>query len=214
MRITILCSDKSHPVYKYIQEWASMNAANYSIDIIERVSEIKYNGTILFLVSCSEIVKKQTRDMFLHTLVLHASDLPNGRGWSPHVWGVIEGAKSITLSLLNAEDSVDTGDIWKKKTIELDGSELHDEINAYLFEAEVELISWACENYNSITPVKQIGTCNSYHRKRTPDDSELNLDETIRTQFNLLRVCDPDRFPAYFYMNGQKYIVRIEKNDE
>ena len=51
----------------------------------------------------------------MYTLVLHASDLPDGRGWSPHVWDVISGKSSLTLSLINAEDSVDTGHIWKKR---------------------------------------------------------------------------------------------------
>jgi methionyl-tRNA formyltransferase len=48
------------------------------------------------------------------SLVLHASDLPAGRGWSPHIWAITNGAESVTLSLLEAEDQVDSGRIWKK----------------------------------------------------------------------------------------------------
>ena len=67
-------------------------------------------GDILFLVSCSEIVKKDIRMKFRHTLVLHASSLPKGRGWSPHIWEILNGADQIVISLLEAEDKIDSGD--------------------------------------------------------------------------------------------------------
>ena len=43
--------------------------------------------------------------------MIHASDLPKGRGWSPHIWGLINEAQQITISLLEAVDKVDSGDI-------------------------------------------------------------------------------------------------------
>ena len=72
-------------------------------------------GEILFLVSCNEIIGKDVRDRYMATLVIHASDLPKGRGWSPHIWQIIEGKKEIMVSLLEAEDAVDSGAIWAKK---------------------------------------------------------------------------------------------------
>ena len=109
---------------------------------------------------------------------------------------------------------MDTGDIWKKVTIKLNGLELFDEINNLLFEAELALIEWACENYKTCSPRKQKQCITNYRRRRVPDDSELDINESIASQFNLLRVCDPDRFPAYFYKGGQKFNVRIEKDEK
>lgn len=215
MKITIICTDVSHPVYGYLSKWVKVNADKYDINLLASISEIKDTGDILFLISCSEIVHQATRDSFRYTLVLHASDLPNGRGWSPHIWDVLNGNKNLTLSLLNAEDSVDAGDIWKQKLIPLNGSELYDEINDKLFKAELELMSWACENIESSKPNKQRNDVEStYNRKRTPEDSEICVDLSIRSQFNLLRVCDPHRFPAYFYIDGCKYSIRLEKVNE
>ncbi|GAA4364650.1 formyltransferase family protein [Kangiella marina] len=214
MKVTLLCSDLNHPVYQYLSAWKNANKDNYSISIVSKVSEINEPGDILFLISCSEIVKVQIRDMFSHTLVLHASDLPQGRGWSPHTWDVLSGKDELTLSLINAEDSVDTGDIWKKKHIKLKGSELYYEINTLLFEAEIELISWACKNVFTVEPTPQEDGETSYYRKRTPNDSEVDVNKSIKEQFNLLRVCDPNRYPAFFELNGQKYKLFIEKYDE
>ena len=211
LKVTLLCSDIKHPVYKALEQWKAINKQRYDIELLTSVEQINRKGTLLFLVSCSEIVKKSHRDYFEHTLVLHASDLPKDRGWSPHVWAVVNGKSKLTLSLLEAEDKVDTGAIWKKVDITLDGSELYDEINKKLFDAELQLITWACENVDSVVPVLQDESATNYLRKRTPEDSEVDISQSLESQFNLLRVCDPERFPAYFYKNGCKYKIKIEK---
>ena len=211
LKVTLLCSDIKHPVYKALEQWKAINKQRYDIELLTSVEQINRKGTLLFLVSCSEIVKKSHRDYFIHTLVLHASDLPKDRGWSPHVWAVVNGKSKLTLSLLEAEDKVDTGAIWKKVDITLDGSELYDEINKKLFDAELQLITWACENVDSVVPVLQDESATNYLRKRTLEDSEVDISQSLESQFNLLRVCDPERFPAYFYKNGCKYKIKIEK---
>ena len=135
--------------------------------------------------------------MFSHTLVIHASDLPHWRGWSPHVWDILSNKDKLTISLLNVEESFDTGDIWKKSHVKLKGSEIYSEINKLLFESEIDLISWACKSIAHKKPTPQ-DVCNtSYYPKRIPADSQLDLNKSIKEQFNLLRVCDPDRFPAF-----------------
>lgn len=215
MKIAIVCSSNTHPVFPFLEAWVANNAANHQIELVTNISELSGSGDILFLVSCSEIVHKQTRELFRYTLVLHASDLPQGRGWSPHIWEIVNGGNELTLSLLNAEDGVDTGDVWQKISIPLSGHELFDEINHKLFSAEIELISWACEHIDQSNATPQSENVEScYYRKRTPEDSQLDADASIRSQFNLLRVCDPERFPAYVVISGIKYYVRLEKDNE
>ncbi|TWX54033.1 UDP-glucuronic acid dehydrogenase [Colwellia hornerae] len=214
-KITLLCTDPNHPIYAFLTQWKVENDIKYEITLLNRVNEVAVGGDILFLVSCSEIIKVATKSLFSHVLVLHASDLPDGRGWSPHIWDVLAGKQSITLSLLEAEEPVDSGDIWKKHVIPLNGRELFNEINELLFKAELNLIEWACLNYNSCCPTQQLSLNSAaYLRKRTPSDSELNMNDSLESQFNLLRVCDPSRFPAFFYKDGQKYTIRIEKDEK
>ena len=40
--------------------------------------------------------------------MIHESDLPHGKGWSPIQWQILEGSDSITITLLDAEDKVDS----------------------------------------------------------------------------------------------------------
>ena len=51
----------------------------------------------------------------------------------------------------------------------------------------------------------------TYLEKRTPEDSAINAHRSIAEQFDLIRVCDPKRFPAYFKIHGHTYKVYLEK---
>lgn len=185
----------------------------HAVRLINRVHELTEDeGDILFLISCSEIIKKKVRRNFRKVLVIHASDLPRGRGWSPHIWEIINGASELTVTLLEAAEPVDTGAIWAKRCIKLNGTELYDEINEKLFREELTLMSYAMEHFETIRPQPQSLTDEAnYYRQRTPADSELDPYKSIVEQFDLLRVCDPNRFPAFFRYRGATYRLKIEK---
>ena len=51
----------------------------------------------------------------------------------------------------------------------------------------------------------------SFYPKRGPKDSELDVNKTIKEQFNLLRTTDNKAYPAFFEMKGETYILKIEK---
>lgn len=138
--ITILCSDEGHPVNVYLNRWMAEQASGYNARLVRKIEDVG-QGDFLFLVSCIHLVKPVVRERFRHALVLHSSDLPQGRGWSPHVWSILEGANQLTVSLLTAADPVDSGAVFHKELVPLDGTELIDEINHKLFEAELTLMS-------------------------------------------------------------------------
>ena len=73
----------------------------------------------------------------------------------------------IVLSLLSAEDKVDTGDIWKKVDINLTGYELYDEINEKLFDAEINLMNWSLDNIKTSSPTPQKNQYSSLPKKNT-----------------------------------------------
>ena len=103
MKITILNSTADHPVNTWLIKWIEKYQNYHQISLVRSKHEL-IGGDILFLISCSELIDKQDREKFKKTLVIHASDLPKGRGWSPHIWEIIHGADEITLSLLEAVD--------------------------------------------------------------------------------------------------------------
>ena len=65
-------------------------------------------------------------------------------------------------------------------------------------------------NIKNLKPIKQRGSSTVY-RRRTPNDSELNINKTLKLQFNLLRVVDNERYPAFFKHKNNKYILKVYK---
>ncbi|SDX22395.1 formyltransferase family protein [Pseudomonas sp. NFACC08-1] len=210
MKITILCNSEKHPVNFMLARWIQSYTEQHDIILARSKSEL-IGGDILFLVSCGEIIGSEERDKFQKVLVIHASDLPKGRGWSPHIWAIIEGADEITVTLLEAEDKVDSGHIWKKINVEVPKHALCHEINESLFAAEYELMSFAVEQFQWVKPAPQPDMASTYYSRREPKDSELDPEGSIASQFDLIRVSDPDRFPAFFNMHGHTYKLTIEK---
>lgn len=213
MKVTILCSNPEHPVNVHLNQWVEQKSDQHETELVQKRAELS-GGDILFLVSCSEIIQCEHRSLYQNTLVLHASDLPKGRGWSPHIWEIVNGAEHITLSLLEAEDKVDCGRLWLKCFIPVSKTDLWYEVNDKLFQAEIELMNEAVENYHEIEPYRQSQEiAPTYYERRTSADSELDPQQSIAAQFDLIRMCDPERYPAWFEYQGQKYKISLEKVD-
>ena len=149
MDITIICSDKQHKIFPYLEKWVTKNSKNYNISLVTKSKEIT-KGDILFLISCIEIIKVDIRKRFKHTLVIHESDLPDGKGWSPLIWQIINGRNTIPISLFDAKDKIDSGDIWKKTYVKLEDHEITNEINFKIFTAKIKLMDFAIKSMNSI----------------------------------------------------------------
>ncbi len=214
MKITVLSSSTTHPLFRYLEGWVQRAKAQHNVDLVQSKNDLT-NGDILFLVSCSEIISEKDRIGYTNALVLHASDLPLGRGWSPHVWQIIDGASEITVSLLEAQNKVDTGRIWHKIKVAIPPTALWDEINHILFTTELALMDFAIEHSGTIAPQPQDPEITpTYYPKRSPNDSRIDPEKSIKEQFDLMRICDPDRFPAFFELKGAQYAIKLEKIDE
>jgi len=184
-----------------------LKGKGYNSRIFHSHEEVE-KGDLLVLLSCEKKFNQQKKNKF--NLVIHASELPRGRGWSPLTYQVLEGKKKIPISIINASEGIDEGDIYLKDYFLLNGYELIDEIREKLVNKIFEMLKDFIKNADKITAIKQQGS-SSYYSKRKPSDSELNFDMTLRDNFNLLRVVDNQRYPAFFYHGGEKFILKISK---
>ena len=212
MKISIICSDTNHPVMPYLRSWSDQQTGQgNTVELVSAMNQL-ISGDFLFLVSCSEILGDECKKLFRHSFVLHASDLPKGRGWSPYIWNILEGKNVITVCLIEAASPVDSGDIWLKRTFTLEGHELLPEIHEKLFQAEISLMDDAIEHVDDMQPMAQDKRKTSHFPRRSPEDSRLDPGKTIAEQFDLLRIVDSDRFPAFFEYRGKRYSLKIEKD--
>ena len=81
------------------------------------LEKIHLNNEVHFTYNSSIDSSKEILKKFRNNLVVHASDLPNGKGWSPLTWQILDGKKKIHVSLIEADEKVDSGKIYKKLQI-------------------------------------------------------------------------------------------------
>ena len=93
----------------------------------------------------------------------------------------------------------------------LEGHELHDEINEKLFACELELMDFALDHFATVVPQPQDAAAATSYPRRKPDDSRIDPTRSIAEQFNLLRVADPERYPAFFEWQGHRYEITLRK---
>ncbi len=106
-------------------------------------------------------------------LILHPSKLPKFRGGSPIQNQLLKGVKNSAVSIIEAVDKIDSGDIFFQKKISFKG---------YLDDIQNEIISKGSigakkiiKQYksNNLKCIKQKNKFASYYKRRTPEMSEI-----------------------------------------
>ena len=167
---------------------------------------------LVFILGYTKVIKGEILSSNKLLLLVHESDLPKGRGFAPVQWQILEGKSDINICLIEISDKVDTGNIFGKMVLSLNGSELYEEIRQKQALVTFKLINKFLEKYPNLKSEKQRGKP-TFYRRRNLSDSQLDLDKSIRDQFNLLRICNNKDWPAFFELNGVRYKIKIEKVD-
>ena len=214
--ITIL-TDESSWMNQYNEILsARLKETGHRVMLVKSKKELA-TGDVAFFLSCFEIVSGKYLSYNKHNIVVHASALPAGKGWSPATWQILEGKNDIPITLFEATEKVDAGDIYIEDILNLNGTELLDEWREKLGIKIVEMCCKFVDEFQkgSLHSKKQEG-CETFFLRRNANDSRLDVNKTIAEQFNLLRVVDNVFYPAFFEYNGCRYVLKIlrEENNE
>ena len=205
-----ICSDKDSWVCNFLISEKFVSSIGFQFTLIHSHEDVK-DEFLCFLVGYSQIIP---RDFIKQNrfYVIHESDLPAGRGWSPVSWQVLDRKNEIVVSLMHVDEKVDSGNIVLQEKMVLQGHELLDEIRLVQITVTMRLISQFLKKLNSgnLKERPQVGVP-SYYPKRTRASSEIDPSKSIADSFDLLRIVDNERYPAFFTFRGHRYILRIEK---
>lgn len=176
--------------------------------------DIDESYTIVFILSYHKIIEQEYLEIHQHNIVVHASLLPKGKGWAPMFWQVLEGKSLVPFTMFEAGKGIDDGDIYMQRTLSLSGYELNTELR----EKQAEFTIMMCEEFLKYyedlkIPRKQIGE-ETFYSKRNTENSMLDVNKTIKEQFNLLRIVNNKEYPAFFEINGHRYTLKIEEDKE
>ena len=143
-------------------------------------------------------------------LIAHPSKLPENKGFAPIQYQILKNKKKFFISLIKAVKKVDAGPIYLQNSFTLNGTELSDEIR-YLQGLQIlKIVRNFLKKYPKIKSKNQSNKGN-FNKRRYPKDSKLNINKTIKQQFNHLRINNNKLYPSFFYFKGKKYIIKIYK---
>ena len=171
------------------------------------------SGDVCLLLSCGRLLSSQQLALHRHNLVVHGSALPQGQGWSPMTWQILEGGSSIPITLFEAVADLDAGSIYLQQKIALQGHELVEEWRVLLAKATSELcLAWFDRHQEVVNAAQLQHGEASHYRRRRPADSQLDPELSLAEQFNLLRVVDNQSYPAFFHWRGRRYILNLQSD--
>ena len=150
---------------------------------------------------------KKIKNFFL----VHESNLPIGRGWSPVKYQLLANKSKIKCCLISCEDPIDSGDIYETGTLNIDKTDLYDDIKIKQYKVTINLITRLIKKYPNIKSKKQKGKV-TWYKKLSSEDDKLDINQSISSQFNKIRSTDHHNYQNYFYTLlgiGRSHIYRL-----
>lgn len=207
-----ICSDAKSWINDSIPELLlNLMSSGHSCFWVNNANHLD-GGDLCFYLSYSRIVSPEKLAKFQNNLVVHASDLPRGRGWSPMSWMILEGQNRIPVTLIEALPEVDSGPIYDQIWMDLENADLVDDLRAKLSRATVSLVQDFVRKYPASLEGKRAQQGEpSFYPKRGPLDSQLDVGKPLIEQFNLLRIVDNRSYPAFFDAHGSEFVLQVHK---
>lgn len=188
-----------------------------NVRFLNHPSQLSANDTIAFCLGYYKIIKPEYYSKpKMGSFVLHATDLPKGRGWAPVNWTLIQGDNAVHLTSFQINEGCDTGPYYMKSSVSID---ITDTIISAYSKIEVEMIKHIKSiledliNKNDIELHEQTGEA-TWNPRRTSENAELDISKPLLENWVLMRACHNEDYPAFFKLNGKKIYLRYEVVDE
>ncbi|EPY2305684.1 formyltransferase family protein [Clostridium sporogenes] len=169
----------------------------------EKVREI--NPEYIFFPHWSWVIPKEIYETF-NCIVFHMTDLPFGRGGSPLQNLIERGIENTKISAIKVDDGIDTGDIYFKESLNLNGTadEIFIRASQIIFNKMIPKII-----NEKILPKKQRGEIIRFKR-RVPSQSEVLSNFDLGKIYDYIRMLDGEEYPRAFIKFG-KYKLEFSR---
>ncbi|NQT90518.1 MAG: methionyl-tRNA formyltransferase [Candidatus Omnitrophica bacterium] len=207
LKVSILVDDAGSWIVPFARGIQERLSRQHDTKLYFKPADVR-RSDVLFLLGCTSIVPSKILRRNKHNIAVHESSLPKGRGWSPLSWQALKGEKSIPIVLFEARDKVDSGPIYMKDVVMLDGTELLPAIKQKQGKKTVEMVLRFLKRWPDVRAIEQKGKA-TYYRKRRAEDDMLNPRKSLIENFNRLRITDNEKYPAWFKHKGKKFKIKI-----
>jgi methionyl-tRNA formyltransferase len=208
-KVTFLLDKTNIWIEKYLLNFNFNLEKKFRFKIVKNFKYIK-NEDIVIILSYTKILPENFLNKNRLNIVIHASKLPKDRGFAPVQYQVLRGKNIINICLLEAVKEVDAGDIFLKSKFKLKKTDLSKEIRDKQAQATLMITREFLEKYPKVKKIKQKGKA-SFNKRRYYDSNKLDINKSIKKQFNILRISDNKNYPAHFNIYNTDYILHIYK---
>ena len=209
-KVTFLLDSSNLWFEKTIKKYDFKLKKKYIFKFSKNYNYVK-NQDLVFPLSYTKILPEKFLASNKLVLIIHPSKLPAYRGFAPIQYQVLNNQKKIYISLIKATKKVDAGPVYLQDHFKLDGTELSDEIRTKQGISFLKILNKFLINYPNISYKSQKGKA-FFKKRRSPKDSELNINKNIKEQFNHLRINDNKKYPSFFHYKNIKYLIKIFKD--
>lgn len=143
------------------------------------------------------------------TLIIHDSLLPRYRGFAPMNWAIINGEQETGVTLFHIAEGVDCGPIVDQLSTpinENDTAKTVDERIIKLYE-EIIIKNLPALSAGTAKSQPQDDDVASYTCKRTPEDGEINWQQSASQIHNLIRGLTHPFPGAYTSLRGKRILI-------
>ena len=199
MKKIILLSEKKWHIKTFND--LKLKHDDYNWILINNIEEFKLenikkiNPEYIMIPHWSYIIPKEIFNLF-NCIVFHMKDLPFGRGGSPLQNLIIRGYEKTKISALKVTNGIDSGPIYLKKSLSLDGTAYEIMIRAsQIIEKMISQILT-----NKIAPKSQFGEVVKFSR-RMPKHSDISQLDSLKKIHDHIRMLDCEGYPSAFFEN-------------
>ncbi len=203
MKIIIASSKSWFVISNYLKKNHQVLFINEKNDLtIEKIK--KFNPNFIFFPHWSWKVPIEIHEKY-KCVLFHTAPLPFGRGGSPIQNLILLGYKKSPVCALKMVEELDSGPIYCKKEISLEGSlsKIFKRLNTVVNDLIKELIEFLPE------PIIQKGN-GSYFRRLNKEDNQIPEKGSIEAFYDRIRMLDDESYPNPFIKYGD-YIVEFNK---
>lgn len=195
-----------------IKDWNIDNAKKmkkyydgiHRIEIIIHKDELRYevleqiNPDYIFFPHWSWIIPQKIYTNF-NCIVFHMTDLPFGRGGSPLQNLIVRGIENTKISAIKVDGGIDTGDIYLKEDLNLNGTaeEIYIRASNIIFGRMIPHII-----YQQPSARPQEGKIVTFTR-RNAEDGELQPEMDLKQIYDYIRMLDAEGYPKAFIKFGK-----------
>ena len=179
---------------------------------IEQTSDLNTSYDVVFASGVYSLIKEKYLNHPTYGIIgFHETPLPEGRGNAPIQWTIENKRSNLTITAIKFVKEMDAGDYVYQYNVPISISdtlvELEEKRKTGIQKCFTAIIDEMEKGYLVVR--EQTGGP-SISPKRAPHDSELDVNKTLIELWDKIRVCDNEKFPAFFRINNKKIILKYE----